>query len=90
MIEGRAGDKRGRWAVEDVLEVRRPGGKGRKLEAKVAWVGDGEWDDEWVQVTQLTGDLRKRAREMEVTLTARRRGRATERRGHRGLLGERL
>jgi hypothetical protein len=45
------------------LEVRRPGGKGRKLEVKVAWVG--EWDDEWIQVTQLTGDLRKRAREME-------------------------
>jgi hypothetical protein len=63
MAEGRAGDKRGRWAVEDVLEVRRPGGKGRRLEAKVAWAG--EWDDEWVQVTQLTGDLRKRAREME-------------------------
>jgi hypothetical protein len=45
------------------LEVRRPGGKGRKLEVKVAWVG--EWDDEWIRVTQLTGDLRKRAREME-------------------------
>jgi hypothetical protein len=63
MAEGRAGDKRGRWAVEDLLDVRRPGGKGRRLEVEVAW--EGEWDDEWVNVTQLTKDLRKRAREME-------------------------
>jgi hypothetical protein len=49
----------GRWAVEDILDVRRPGGKGRRLEVEVAWEG------EWVNVTQLTGDLRKRVREME-------------------------
>ena len=61
--EGRVGDKRGRWAVEELLQVRRPGGRGRRLEVEVQWKGGGQTS--WESVTQLTGDLRKRAREME-------------------------
>ena len=61
--EGRVGDKRGRWAVEELLQVRRPGGRGRRLEVEVQWKGG--WQTSWKSVTQLTGDLRKRAREME-------------------------
>ena len=36
------------------------------MEAKVQWAGD--WADDWVSVTQLTADLRKRARDMEREL----------------------
>ena len=64
MRAGRLGDKRGRWAVEDLLDVRRPGGSGRRLDVLVSWAGN--WRDDWRSVVLLTNDMRKRARVMEV------------------------
>ena len=55
---GRRGDKRGRWALEELLEVRRVRGRGRGLEVRVRWSsGDAtgrSWEDSWVGVTWLT------------------------------------
>ena len=71
---GRRGDKRkrGRWALEELLEVRRVRGRGRGLEVRVRWSGGDatgrSWEDSWVGVTWLTHDLRREAREMEVEL----------------------
>ena len=64
MRAGRLGDKRGRWAVEDLLYVRRPGGSGRRLDVLVSWAGN--WRDDWRSVVLLTNDMRKRARVMDV------------------------
>ena len=58
---GRRGDKRGRWALEELLEVRRVRGRGRGLEVHVRWSGGDAtgrpWEDSWVGVTWLTHDL---------------------------------
>ena len=64
MRAGRLGDKRGRWAVADLMDVRRPGGGGRRLDVLVRWAGG--WSDDWRSVVMLTGDMRKRARVMEA------------------------
>ena len=37
--------------------------RGRRLRVKVKWAG--ERPDSWTEVTQLTADMRKRAKEME-------------------------
>ena len=69
---GRRGDKRGRWAVEELLGVRRVRGRGRGLEVHVRWEGEDaagtaeRWADSWVGVTWLTVDMRKRARVLET------------------------
>ena len=85
---GREADDLGRWAVREVLEVRRVG---RRIEVKVAWEGvkpseesegedeeeEGEpWEDSWVRMSQLTADLKRDVR--------RRLGVADRRRGGRG------
>ena len=72
MQAGRRGDKRGRWALEELLEVRRVRGRGRGLEVHVRWSGGDAagrpWDDSWVGVTWLTPDQRREARGIEVEL----------------------
>ena len=39
---GRRGDKRGRWAIEELLGVRRVRVRGRGLEVHVRWDWEGE------------------------------------------------
>ena len=51
------------WAVDRLVEVKRPGGAGRRLDVLVRW--EGAWRDSWRSVTDLTTDMRKRARVME-------------------------
>jgi hypothetical protein len=96
MRAGRLGDKRGRWAVDDLVDVRRPGGgRGRRLEVLVKWAG--EWTDSWRGIRMLTEDMRKRARMMEARKYAKRAradegeheetGRATRARVARGFGG---
>ena len=67
---GREADDRERWLVRELVSVWRPlPRKGRQLEALAAWEGqdpDGrEWPDVWVDITQLSPDLKKEARRME-------------------------
>ena len=63
---GRRGDRRGRWAVEELLSVRRVRGRGRGLEVHVRWEGGestgaaARWADSWVGVTWLIQYMRKR------------------------------
>lgn len=68
MLEALAGDEEddlGRWAVSEVLDVRRPARRrGRALEVQVRWEGD--WDDSWISVTLLTADMRKVSRSVEA------------------------
>lgn len=54
----RAG-KRGRWAVADVLSVRRAAPVGREWEALVSWVGP--FDPEWLPLKNLCGLAKKEA-----------------------------
>ena len=49
--------------MDRLVEVRRPGGAGRRLDVLVRW--EGAWRDSWRSVTDLTADMRKRARVME-------------------------
>ena len=69
---GRRGDKRGRWAVDELLDVRRVRGRGRKLDVHVRWSGGdavgGAWEESWVGITWLTPDLRQVARGMEAEI----------------------
>ena len=44
---GRRGDKRGRWALEKLLEVRRGRGRGRGLEVRVWWSGGDATGRSW-------------------------------------------
>ena len=50
--------------ISILLDVRRPGGSGRRLDVLVSWAGN--WRDDWRSVVLLTNDMRKRARVMEV------------------------
>ena len=69
--EGREADKRGRWRVARVMDVRRPEGRrGRQLEVQVEWAGvdtlsGAAWSVEWVNIVWCTGDVRKEARRLE-------------------------
>ena len=69
--EGREGDRLGRWAVEKVLDVRRPAQrKGQQLDALLKWAGaDGltgeAWPPMWKTIVDLTADLRDEARRLE-------------------------
>ena len=69
--EGREADKRGRWRVARVMDVRRPEGRhGRQLEVQVEWAGvdtlsGAAWSVEWVTIAWCTGDVRKEARRLE-------------------------
>lgn len=69
--EGREADKRGRWRVARVMDVRRPEGRhGRQLEVQVEWAGvdtlsGAAWSVEWVNIIWCTGDVRKEARRIE-------------------------
>jgi hypothetical protein len=71
-------------AASDAAGWAQGGGQVEGGRAARAW--EGEWDDEWVDVTQLTKDLRKRAREMEGDP----RGSVEWRRGRSGPRGGRL
>ena len=69
--EGREADKKGRWRVARVMDVRRPEGRhGRQLEVQVEWAGvdtlsGAAWSVEWVTIAWCTGDVRKEARRLE-------------------------
>ena len=71
IVEGRAESSNGRWAVESLVSVRRPAvRRGRQLEVTVKWAGVNplfgcRWGDSVVAVTDLTADLREKARAME-------------------------
>ena len=71
--EGRMADKRGRWPVEALLDVRRPEERhGLQLEVLVRWRGEDPvtgayWGEEWRNIMDLTGDLKEGARRMERT-----------------------
>ena len=72
VLAGEEPDDAGLWAIEALLEVRRPAKRrGRQLEALVKWAGD--WPDEWQPVrpatktqTGMSKDQIKLARHMEV------------------------
>ena len=72
--EGRAESSNGRWAVESLVSVRRPTvRRGRQLEVTVRWAGVNPlfrcpWGDSTMAITEITPDLRKRARAMESEL----------------------
>ena len=71
IAEGRAESSNHRWAVEALVDVRRPEvRRGRQLVVRVRWAGtnplfDTPWTDSEVLVRDLTGDLRAQARDME-------------------------
>ena len=76
-------DDRGRWAVRGIMAVRRhEGRRGRPLDVLVEWEGedsDGDlWEESWVNVTELTPDLRAEARRLEMELFGPRRKRVAE------------
>ena len=60
-LEGTGDD---RWAVQEVLDVGRS--RTRKVWVLVRWAWEGEasaaWDDTWVTLAQLSGDLQGEAR----------------------------
>ena len=68
---GDEADDGDRWAVEQLLDVRRPKlRRGRQLEVRVAWVSRGvvesvRWRPSWTPVGWLSADLRREARRME-------------------------
>ena len=68
---GHEADRFGFWAVERILDVRRPARRqGRQLDVHVRFSGvdplsKALWPTQWVPVTWLKADLRKVAREME-------------------------
>ena len=72
VLAGEEPDDAGLWAIDALLEVRRPARRrGRQLEARVKWAGD--WPDDWQPVrpatsrqTGMSKDQIKRARQMEV------------------------
>ena len=74
VAEGRMGDSHGRWALEAIVEVRRPAKRrGMQLKALLRWRGVNPasgvvWAEEWKPVTQhyLTEDMRMKARRMEA------------------------
>ena len=69
---GRRGDKRDRWAVDELLDVRRVRARGRQLDVHVRWCGGDaagdRWEESWVGITWLTSDLRRVARGMEAEM----------------------
>ena len=71
VAEGRAESSNGKWAVEALVDVRRPDvRRGRQLFVRVRWAGtnplfETPWADSEVPVRDLTGDLREKARDME-------------------------
>ena len=64
-------DRRGRWPVEALLDVRRPEERhGLQLEVLVRWRGEDPvtgayWGEEWRNIMDLTGDLKEEARRKE-------------------------
>ena len=71
IAEGRAESSNGRWAVESIVDVRRPEvRRGRQLVVMVRWAGtnplfETPWADSEVAVRDLTRDLIVKARDME-------------------------
>ena len=71
IAEGRAESSNGMWAVETLVSVRRPTvRRGRQLNVTVRWAGVNPlfgcaWGDSVLAITDLTPDLRRRARAME-------------------------
>ena len=69
---GLRADRSGKWLVAKLEEVWRPRRRvGKQLQVLVRFAGvdpiTGQpWADEWLNVTWLTGDLRREAREMEA------------------------
>ena len=63
---GMAPDDSERWAVEDIVDVRREAGRGGRILALVRWAGAdaaGEpWEDDWVGLSLLTPDLKAEVR----------------------------
>ena len=50
-----------RWALERLLDVERPGGRGRRLLVLARWAGEQPvtrlpWDDEWISISMMTED----------------------------------
>ena len=71
IVEGRAESSNGLWAVESLINVRRPTmRRGRQLEVTVRWAGVNPlfgcaWGDSVLAISELTTDLRRQARVME-------------------------
>ena len=68
---GGEADDAGRWAVEALLQVRRPDvRRGRALELLVRWADDRgmAWSDSWISIAMVSRDLRDQAREMEKAI----------------------
>ena len=72
--EGREADSHGRWRVVRVLNVWRPVHRqGRQLEVQLEWAGvdtaSGEaWAVDWWPLSYCTADVRREARQMELTV----------------------
>ena len=71
IAEGRAESSNGKWAVEEIVSVCRPGvRRGRELLVTVRWAGvnplfECPWGVSELSITELTPDLKVAAREME-------------------------
>jgi hypothetical protein len=74
-------DDSGRWAIEELLDVRRGGARGTRLFCLVRWAG--EWEDEgcandsaweakvsWTAFSELTNDMKPLARAMAAAAFA--------------------
>lgn len=57
---GLKADKRGRWAAEEILAVRRSADGGRGWDALVSWVGP--FDPEWIPCRNLCGPAKAEAK----------------------------
>ena len=74
IAEGRAESSNHRWAVDELVGVRRPAvRKGRELLVTVRWVGinplfECPWGESELPITALTADLKDAARKMEREL----------------------
>ena len=71
VVDGAEPDDSGRWAVDELLDVRRPKKRrGMQLQVKVAWTGRSiierrKWPCSWIDVTLLSADMRREARRKE-------------------------
>ena len=71
VVDGAEPDDSGMWAVDELLDVRRPKKRrGMQLQVKVAWTGRSiierrKWPCSWIDVTLLSADMRREARRKE-------------------------